>query len=64
MLRAERNDAVQRLLAYGQDLALKGVLVGQGGIGGDDRLADRRHGLDYPCAKPGRIGRHVAPTDQ
>ena len=64
MLRAERHDAVQGLLADRQDLALESALVRQGRVGGDDRLADCRHGLDDALAEPGRVDRHVAPADQ
>ncbi len=64
VLRAERHDAVQRLLADRQDFALKGVLIGQRRIGGDNRLANYRHRLDHPRAEPLRIGGHLAPAEQ
>ena len=41
VLLGQRDDAVQRLLADRQDLALECVLIGERRVGGDDRLADR-----------------------
>ena len=64
VLLGQRDDAVQGLFADRQDLALERILIGKRRIGGDDRLADRRHRLDHPLAEPGGVGRHVAPADQ
>jgi hypothetical protein len=60
----EFGDTVQCLLADDEDFALEGVLIGDVRALRDDRLADRRHRLDDAGAKPGHIGRHVAPADQ
>src|SRR5262249_4492627 len=58
------DNGIQGLLTDRQDLALKSILVGNLGAAGDDRLTDPRHRLDDPSAKPGRVGRHIAPADQ
>ena len=64
VLLGQRHEAVQGLLADGQDLALERILIGDPGTAGDDRLADPRHGLDDPLAEPGGVGRHIAPADE
>ena len=59
----QRAQVVQDLLADRQDLALERVLVADRQAGGDDRLADDRHGFDHGLAEAGQVGRHVAPAD-
>jgi len=58
------SDAVEDLLTDRQDLALEGVLIGDLGAAGDDRLADPWHRLDDPSAEPSRVDRHIAPADE
>ena len=59
----QRAEIVQDLLADRQDLALERVLVADRHVGGDDRHADHRHGLDHRFAEAREVGRHVAPAD-
>ena len=59
----QRAEVVEDLLADGQDLALESVLIADRQAGGDDRLADHRHGFDNGLAETGQVGRHIAPAD-
>src|SRR5579864_3940734 len=64
VLLGERRQRVLRLLANGKQLALERILVLYLRAMRDDRLADQRHLFEHGLAETGRIGRHVAPTDQ
>ena len=50
--------------AYGEDFALKRVLVLGVRAHRHDRLADQRHLLQYRLAEAGGVHRHVAPAEQ
>ena len=64
VLFSQRGQRVLHLLANGQKLAFKRVLVGAAGAATNDALADNRHRFDHRLAKPIHGNRHIAPADQ
>ena len=64
MLLGQRRQRILRLLAHGEQFALEGAFATDIRTPADDCLAEHRHLGDDGFAKPGGIGRNIAPAKQ